>query len=178
MRSFCSDRKKVRGQRRKLRKLLRDIDGLTPFESESNRLYEHFHVPSGTWLNSPSTAVSVKTAFCKAWLEQCQRFIQAKPTNLSFCRVVAVLCEPLLGESQIVIFYSQEYFETFWKRNYSDQSWLPLNKGSSFTAKRGIATALTEMGYEETLLVDGKTIKSTLWFYGELDPCNLGNNTH
>jgi len=53
MRSFCSDRKKVRGQRRKLRKLLRDIDGLTPFESESNRLYEHFHVPSGTWLNSP-----------------------------------------------------------------------------------------------------------------------------
>ena len=115
---------------------------------------------------------------CKAWLEQCQRFIQAKPTNLSFCRVVAVLCEPLLGESQIVIFYSQEYFETFWKRNYSDQSWLPLNKGSSFTAKRGITTALTEMGYEETLLVDGKTIKSTLWFYGELDPCNLGNNTH
>lgn len=74
--------------------------------------------------------------------------------------------------------YSQEYFETFWKRNYSDQSWLPLNKGSSFTAKRGITTALTEMGYEETLLVDGKTIKSTLWFYGELDPCNLGNNTH
>ena len=122
MRSFCSDRKKVRGQRRKLRKLLRDIDGLTPFESESNRLYEHFHVPSGTWLNSPSTAGTVKTAFCKAWLEQCQRFIQAKPTNLSFCRVVAVLCEPLLGESQIVIFYSQEYFETFWKRNYSDQS--------------------------------------------------------
>ena len=90
----------------------------------------------------------------------------------------SVLCEPLLGESQIVIFYSQEYFETFWKRNYSDQSWLPLNKGSSFTAKRGITTALTEMGYEETLLVDGKTIKSTLWFYGELDPCNLGNNTH
>ena len=103
MRSFCSDRKKVRGQRRKLRKLLRDIDGMTPFESESNRLYEHFHVPSGTWLNSPSTAGTVKTAFCKAWLEQCQRFIQAKPTNLSFCRVVAVLCEPLLGESQIVM---------------------------------------------------------------------------
>ena len=51
-------------------------------------------------------------------------------------------------------------------------------EGSSFTAKRGITTALTEMGYEETLLVDGKTIKSTLWFYGELDPCNLGNNTH
>ena len=69
MRSFCSDRKKVRGQRHKLRKLLRDIDGLTPFESESNRLYEHFHVPSGTWLNSPSTAGTVKTAFCKAWLE-------------------------------------------------------------------------------------------------------------
>ena len=159
MRSFCSDRKKVRGQRHKLRKLLRDIDGLTPFESESNRLYEHFHVPSGTWLNSPSTAGTVKTAFCKAWLEQCQRFIQAKPTNPSFCRVVAVLCEPLLGESQIVIFVNN-------------------NKGSSFTAKRGITTALTEMGYEETLLVDGKTIKSTLWFYGELDPCNLGNNTH
>ena len=30
MRSFCSDRKKVRGQRHKLRKLLRDIDGLSP----------------------------------------------------------------------------------------------------------------------------------------------------
>jgi len=99
-------------------------------------------------------------------------------TNESIILQSCCLCEPLLGESQIVIFYSQEYFETFWKRNYSDQSWLPLNKGSSFTAKRGITTALTEMGYEETLLVDGKTIKSTLWFYGELDPCNLGNNTH
>ena len=47
MRSFCSDRKKVRGQRRKLRKLLRDIDGFTPFESESTDCMSIFMSPVG-----------------------------------------------------------------------------------------------------------------------------------
>ena len=36
----------------------------------------------------------------------------------------------------------------------------------------------TVVAGEDSITVDGKTIKSTLWFYGELDPCNLGNNTH
>ena len=46
------------------------------------------------------------------------------------------------------------------------------------SAQKRFEKADTVVAGEDSITVDGKTIKSTLWFYGELDPCNLGNNTH
>lgn len=167
---FHSARKKIRGQRRRLKTLLRDINALVPYQDDTHREYEHFHVPCGAWIQSPRTAGHIKTIFCNAWIEKSKQFIESKPKNIPFCKVVAVISYPRFAESQIIIFYNEAYYNGFWNRNDSTQKWIPLNSAESFVKSRGIVTDLSEKGYTEILCdEDGCISKSQLWFYGELD---------
>lgn len=167
---FQPERKKIRGQRRRIKKLLRDIDALIPYQECGDRKYEHFHVPCGTWLQSPRTAGHIKTAFCDAWLKKCRQFIENKPKDIPFCKVVAVISCPRFAESQIIIFYNEAYYTGFWDRNDPTQTWLQLPSTESFAEPRGIGTDLAEKGYTEILCDDdGSSSRSQLWFYGELN---------
>ena len=105
--------KKERGQSRKLKTLIDNIHLIVPFENTDIR-YEHFHVPSGPFISSPKTSGKVKTAFCKVWLQKAEEILKQKPSNLPFCKVVAIINEGDLWESQIVIFYDKKYYESFW----------------------------------------------------------------
>lgn len=165
-----SERKKIRGQRRRLKKLLRDIDAWTPEWESAHRKYEHFHALCGAWLQSPRTAGRIKTAFCNAWLEKCRQLIETKPKDVPFCKVVAVIACPRFTESQIIIFYDEAYYSGFWDRTDPTQTWLPLPSTVSFAKPRGIDTDLAEKGYTELLRdEDGELSRSQLWFYGELN---------
>lgn len=94
------------------------------------------------FIESPKTAGKVKTAFCKKWLEKAE---------------------------QIIIFYSQSYYDSFWDRNDSLQIWEVLDsKSYSFVKSRNIKTALSEIGYIESINFDEHCEKSILWFYGTL----------
>lgn len=160
--------KKQRGQRRKLNALIENINQFAPF-MDTNTPYEHFHVPCGQFISSSKTSAKVKTAFCKAWLQKTENLIKQKPSALPFCKVVAVIDENDLWESQIIIFYDKTYYNTFWTRNSPNQSWKPIeDHAKSFVKERNIKTELKEISYLETVLeVDFKN-KSTLWFYGEI----------
>ena len=160
--------KKTRGQRRKLNALLNNIDGLVPFHNTDGD-YEHFHVPGDMFIQCFKTSGKVKTAFCQKWLEKTRQFISQKPDNLPFCNVVAMIDVPNYWNSQIIIFYSPSYYDTFWDRNDSLQVWEVLDcKAQSFVRARNIETTLSEKGYIETMNVDGNYTKSMLWFYGDL----------
>lgn len=165
---FIFDRKKTRGQRRKLNALLKNIDSLVPF-CNTDGDYEHFHVPSDMFIESPKTSGKVKTAFCKKWLEKTERLMRQKPENLPFCKIVALIDVPNYWCSQIIIFYSQSYYDTFWDRNDLSQTWEVVDaKPQSLVKARNIETTLSEKGYIETINVDGNCKKSILWFYGDL----------
>ena len=99
--------KKERGQSRKLKTLIDNIHLIVPFENTDIR-YEHFHVPSGPFISSPKTSGKVKTAFCKVWLQKAEEILKQKPSNLPFCKVVAIINEGDLWDSQIVIFYDKK----------------------------------------------------------------------
>ena len=100
-------KKKQRGQTRKLNRLLAHIDEFIPF-SELSEAYEYFHVPcSNTFINSTKTRSNIKTAFIHKWIQTTENFIRMKPKQLPFCRIVAVVCEKNLWDSQIIIFYSE-----------------------------------------------------------------------
>ena len=81
--------KKQRGQKRKLKALLNNINQICPFERKDNP-YEHFHVPCAPFISSPKTSGKIKTAFCKAWLNKTAEIIEQKPCDLPFRRVVFV----------------------------------------------------------------------------------------
>jgi putative nucleotidyltransferase with HDIG domain len=100
--------KKQRGQKRKLTALIRNIYQIKPFQ-DTNCQYEHFHVPCSQFISSPKTYGRIKTQFCKAWLDKTAEIMEQKPDCLSFCKVVAVIDEFDLWESQIIIFYDKKY---------------------------------------------------------------------
>ncbi len=162
------DRKKQRGQRRRINTLFHMIDELTPFQKQEN-MYEHFHVPGSPWIEAPKTSSKIKTLFIKKWLEKTSEFIENKPQKLYFCKVVAVVDCQHLWSSQIIIFYSEDYYKTFWDRKRQYQRWDCIDsKEISLVKSRNIEISLFEKGYIETIIDEGLIIRSVLWFYGEL----------
>lgn len=160
--------KKQRGQRRKIKNLLFNIEQITPFADTSDR-YEHFHVPSDQFISSPKTSGKIKTVFCKAWLQKTTETLAQKPKTIPFCKVVAVIDESNLWESQIIIFYDEDYYNSFWARSSAKQTWLPIDSDTrSFAKERNIKISLKEKGYVEILSDEDVQRKSVLWFYGDI----------
>lgn len=168
-------RSKSRGQQRKLKKLLNWLDKIEPFKNTNDLpfkdvedKFEHFHVPCGPWLSKPKTSGKIKTAFCKKWLEKTEEIIDNKPKDLPFCKVVAAITYPDVRESQIIIFYDEEYYNSFLDRKGPYQIWTRVDDKRSFAKERGIVTELSEIGYMEELNDEDYYAKSYIWFYGEL----------
>ena len=160
--------KKQRGQNRKLIKLKENIEQIHPFQNTDCR-YENFHVPCSQFISSPKTSGKIKTEFCKVWLDKTSEIIKQKPSDLSFCKVIAVIDEENLWNSQIIIFYDKNYYNSFWSRNSAEQTWNLIDKEDiSFIEKRCIKSDLKEKGYYETVVDLDSTRKTTLWFYGDV----------
>ena len=69
---------KVRGQKRKLKKLLKYIEEIEPYkdlENVNEYKFEHFHVPSSVWIEMPKITmmifgtgmVDIKTYVSNIW---------------------------------------------------------------------------------------------------------------
>lgn len=159
--------KKVRGQKRKLKRLLQYIDDIHAYSDIASD-FEHFHVPCGQWIESPKTSGKVKTQFIRKWLKKAEQIYDLKPVNIAFCRVVAIVNEPYFWSSQIIVFYDREYYDRFFVRNDSYQTWTSLDKNESLINQRKINCNLDEQGYLETINEDEKVFKSKLWVYGDV----------
>lgn len=165
---YRSGKKKQRGQRRKLKVMFRYIDKFTPF-AEIDEKYEHFHVPSTMFIVNKQTLGRIKTDFCRKWLDITKLFIEQKPTDLQFCKVVAVLSVSNYWSSQIIIFYDECYYNSFWTRTGPEQFWTPIrDQKHSFSKERNVSTLLQETGYHELIIDGDKVFKDELWFYGDL----------
>ena len=80
--------------------------------------------------------------------------------------MVAAITYPNVRESQIIIFYDEKYYYSFWDRKGPYQIWTPMDDKRSF-AKERIVTDLPEIGYIEELNDEDYYAKSYIWFYGE-----------
>ena len=162
-------KKRQRGQTRKLNRLLKHIDGFQPF-TDLSQPYEHFHVPcSNIFINSSKTYGNIKTAFICKWIKTAEKFIGMKPEKLFFCRIAALIFEENLWDSQIIIFYSEKYFQDFWTRNSSEQTWELITPTISFTKIRNIETSLDEICYKETIRDDGIDYVDKIWVYNDIN---------
>lgn len=142
------------------------MNAFEPF-SKTGEAMEHFHVPCEEWLSMPKTSGKIKTEFCRKWIEKTEEFIARKPDSLPFCEVVAAVCYPDLCRSQIIIFYDEEYFSTFWKRDDEYQKWTRIENDKSFAKERNIKTRLSETGCIEELFDEDYCCRSYIWFYSQ-----------
>lgn len=162
-----TSRKKQRGASRKLKKLFEYIEAISPYAETDDR-FENFLVPSDPFLNTSRVSGKIKTAFCRKWLEAAERILREKPKDIPFCKVVACLDLPYLWDSQIIIFYDEEYYRDFWERNTRCQKWVPIENAKSLIKTRNFSTVLYEKGYTQIICDEDETYRSELWFYGEL----------
>ena len=163
---------KVRGQKRRLKQLLKYIDEIKPYtkaERADEVRFEHYHVPSTVWIEKPKTSSKIKTVFCKAWIRKTEEILKAKPKDIEFCKVVCNLTVPKLWDSQIIIFYDRKYYESFWDRQVGWQNWTMIENGSSLKKERNIQTDLNEVCFKETIIDEEYTSVSNIWFYGEVN---------
>lgn len=160
-------RKKQRGQKRKLNQLLKRINQFS-LESNTDDTYEHFHVPcASSFIDSPKTRRKIKRKFCQIWLDKTQYFINSKPSNMEFCKVVCVISPNSLWNSQIIIFYDEQYYNSFWNRDNEYQSWIKITN-KSYKDNYMLNTSMNELGFVETINDEDYSYIGELWFYGEV----------
>lgn len=155
--------KKQRGVYRKLNLLSKKIDLFEPVKKDN--MYEEFVVPSNNFLDiSPN---NIKRKFIIKWLEITERLIKYKD-NKKFCRIVGMIVTKEISNSRIILFYDEEYYNNFWKREDSYQTWEKLDSKKSLKQRLNIQTNLKEIGFKETLNDGDFKYETELWFYGEL----------
>ena len=167
------NRKKQRGQRRKLKRLIAYLERDTKNFPIHDGEYDHWHMPCAeSYINSYKTSGKIKNQAMQCMIDCAQYLYTIKPNNIGFCRIVCMISYPDIWNSQIIIFFRKEYFNNFFVRNNDEQSWSVLyNK--SMKESRGFSTIpeFTEAGYLDEIYDDGeKVYKNELWFYGELNP--------
>lgn len=155
--------KKQRGIYRKVNTLFNKIDLFEPVMKDN--VYEEFVVPSNNFLDkSPN---SIKRKFILKWLEITEKFIKHKDNN-KFCKIVGMIVTNGISCSRIILFFDEEYYNNFWKRENSYQTWKRLDSEKSLKQRLNIQTNLKEIGFKETLNDDDFKYETELWFYGEL----------
>ena len=128
-------------------------------------MYVDYGVPSSNFLDvSPN---NIKRKFIIKWLEITEKFIKNKDDK-TFCKIVAMIVTKEISNSRIILFYNEEYYNNFWKREDSYQTWEKLDSKKSLKQRLNIQTNLKEIGFKETLNDDDFKYETELWFYGEL----------
>lgn len=155
--------KKQRGVYRKLNLLFEKIDLFEPVKKDN--IYEEFVVPGNNFLDV--SKISIKRKFIIKWLEITEKFINSKD-NKRFCRIVGMIETKEISNSRIILFYDEEYYNNFWKREDSYQIWKRLDSKKSLKQRLNIQSNLKEIGFKETLNDDDFRYETELWFYGEL----------
>ena len=166
------NKQKQRGQRRKLKRLIYYLEKDTKDFPMHEREYDHWHMPCDeSFINSYKTSGKIKTAAMQCMIDCAQHLYTIKPKDIDFCSIVCMISYPDIWNSQIIIFFNQEYFDNFFIRNSNEQTWSILNNKSMKEIRMlKIIPDFIEVGYLEEICDDGKKIyKNELWLYKELN---------
>lgn len=170
--------KKIRGRKRLARRLdafAEECRSGFPVEQlladGSGRGYWHAHVPlPNVALVGPHARRALRRKVVSTLLSIGEHLVRIKPAEPDCARVVVVLDLPDLAASQIIVFFSDAYFDAFWSRTSPDQTWIPLSPARSLVREWGITipAPFLERGFREVLSDDGVTTTSEIWAIGEL----------
>lgn len=105
-----------------------------------------------------------------ALLRKTEEIIACKPENLPFCKVILAVYEDNIAWSEIMLFFDEHQYSTFWNRDKIEyQKWTKIN-APSLAESMGITTPLNEVCYLEEVRNDEDNYSQKIWFYGEIIP--------
>lgn len=162
---------KIRGLRRKCKKLkciiLKETSVIS--EAKSGNKYWHLHLPvSKMFIDSYSTPKRVRRFCITIILRQVKHLIEQKGKE-SFFKVVAAISYPNLIESQIIVFFDEHYWSSFFSRESSFQRWIPLPKERSFLKENSLLgfNRLSEKGFRQITCDEELYQENEIWFLGD-----------
>lgn len=163
-------RKKIRGKRSKLFSLMRRITDLTEDFPDSDHQYWHMHLPTlQGFIDSSKTPKSIRQKCIQYLIDRTDYLISKKPEHNRFSKVVTVISLPTLWDSQIVVFFDEYNFKSFFIRNNPEQTWIPIPDSSYFIREwhLQIPERLSVKGFQE-IINDDFYYEGQIWIIGEL----------
>jgi hypothetical protein len=164
---------KVRGLRRKCRTMVGRIAALGsdfPLEDRKDCGCWHADLPvAQSFIDSARTPRTVRRLCIQALLDAAQHLRQA-PRVSAPSRVVAAITLPTLFSSQLIVFFGDAYFDSFFLRTTPEQTWVPLPPDRSLVAEWNLSLpeGFLVRGYCETIRDVDFECRGEIWFVGEL----------
>jgi hypothetical protein len=165
---------RIRGLRRKTMAMVRDIGQLAtviPAEHREGGGYWHAHLPvPQAFIDSPATPRAIRRLCIQTLLDAANELRAAQERREIECRVVVAIDLPKLFDSQLIVFFTEEYFSRFFTRDTPDQTWIPLPPHRSLVREWSIRmeAGSSEWGFSDTLFDEGVERRSEIWFCGDL----------
>ena len=102
-------------------------------------------------------------------LDATSRLRELRPPP-STARLVVAINLPLTSQSQIIAFFSNDYFTTFFDRKSATQTWIPLEESRSIVREWSLELppGFSERGFQEHFFEDDYEEHGEMWFLGEL----------
>jgi hypothetical protein len=166
--------KRVRGQRRQCKEMVRDIIEDTrvfpiKYATES---YWHYRVPiSRLLVESRHTPRSIKRLCWQTLIDRAYFLSQDEPVD---CRVMSILTWPEIWDSVIEIFFDEGYYQSFFDRQGPWQKWTPICDRRNIVQEYHLSVPdnFYVKGYKEENFDDYDpsilTYTSELWVIGEI----------
>jgi len=106
----------------------------------------------------------------QAMIEWAYHLYKIKPRLEVNTRVLIFFDIPYLFNTQIDVFFWDDYFSTFFDRNGDYQKWQPIETNRNITKEFNlkIPDEFKIRGYRETIVDDDQTFESEIWAIGEL----------
>lgn len=165
------DKKKIRGISRKFNAMKRRIEHLTEnFPLEDNG-YWHIHLPvAQAFIDSQKTPFSIRRKCIQLLIESVHHLISIRPEEVKKYKVVAAINLPELFDSQIIIFYEDNYYNSFFERNDDCQRWTLLPSTRNIYAEWNLRKLpnLGVRGYKEVIVDEDFSYEGEIWFIGEI----------
>jgi hypothetical protein len=169
-----TNKKKVRGAKRKSCLMVKTITKLTSSfpEIDSYHGYWHMHLPvSQIFIDSIKTPTSIRRLCIQTLIDRISYLIDIKNQLGISAHVVACISLPNLWNSQITVFFDEQYFSSFFERNNEYQKWIQLPKNRNLEREWSlvIPNNMNIRGFNEILTDDDYNSTTELWFVGNLD---------
>ena len=163
---------KTRGFSRHYSNFARRMDALTRCfpEPHEGRCYWHFHLPiSQRFINSPRTPNRVRRECVQKLLDAASKLIALRASSVAAPIVVAVSM-PHIFDSQLIAFFSSDYYTSFFDRHTPDQQWtaLPASRSLAHEWRLSLPPKFSERGFHEYIHDEDYQQHGEIWFFGEL----------
>jgi len=163
--------KKVRGLKRKTKKMLERIEYNTiVFPTDFYGGYWEMKLPVGGFINSKKTPMGIKRLCINKLLERAQHLVAIKPQTKETYRVVILINATALWNSEIIVFKGDTYFQSFFDRNDGYQKWTTLQGEGDIAIDYhlSIPSFFDIKRFKQEIEDEDGSFENELWFIGEI----------